>query len=106
MLISLILGISLTAWGYEMKQDKLLHASGSFCMTESLMQVSDNIYVRYLAAPAVAAGIGFVKELTDPYHGGVRSNADMKANLIGIGSAILLDSLFRYIIIPEIKKLL
>jgi hypothetical protein len=106
MLISLILGISLTAWGYEVKQDKLLHAGGSFCMTESFMQVSDNPYIRYGLVPAVVAGIGFVKELTDPYHGGVKSNADMNANLIGIGSALILDSLFRCVIIPEIKKLL
>jgi len=75
-------------------------------MTESLMQVSDNIYIRYLVVPVIAASVGFVKELTDPYHGGVKSNADMNANLIGVGSAILIDSLFRYIIIPEIKKLL
>jgi len=75
-------------------------------MTESLLQVSDNPYTRYGLMPIVVAGIGFAKELTDPYHGGVKSNADMKANLIGIGSALILDSLFRFVIIPEIRKLL
>jgi len=75
-------------------------------MTESLMQVSDNPYIRYGLVPVVAASVGFVKELTDPMHGGVRSNADMNANLIGVGSALLIDSLFRFIIIPEIKKIL
>jgi len=74
-------------------------------MALSFMQVSKKPAVRYVVAPALVAGIGALKEYTDPSRGGVRSWADMNANLAGIGSAIVIDSLIRFAIVPTVKKI-
>jgi hypothetical protein len=48
-------------------------------------------------SPAVAFGIGYAKELNDPFF----SKADLKADMIGIGSAVVVDMVFRKLIFPE-----
>lgn len=83
------------------QKDKQLHAGGSFLLCQSGMIISQNNFQRYVLSPGLSFGIGYAKERTDKRY----NTLDIKADLVGIGSALVIDSVFRFGIIPVCKKI-
>lgn len=95
--------ISLSLYSFELdvdfrEQDKQLHAGGSFLLCQTGMLASQNNFQRYILSPGLTFGIGWAKEMTDDRY----NNLDIQADLIGIGSALVIDSVFRYVIFPAL----
>ena len=77
------------------EQDKQYHTAGSFVGCETMMLLAgDNDYLRYVAAPALMLGVGYLKELTDERF----NQKDINADLVGIGSAMIFDLIIHKVI--------
>ena len=88
---------------YEVTPDKYYHAGGSFLFTEvsavilpHILPISDNVSA-YVVSPFLAIGLGYMKECNDPFF----SRDDIKADLVGIGSAMLFDFMVRKVILKR-----
>jgi len=103
MFILCFLIISPLISGYEIGTDKYYHAGGSFLLTEAgaitlpmVLPINKNIS-RYVIAPGLTLGIGYLKELTDENF----SKSDINADLLGIGSALVFNFALQMLFCPR-----
>lgn len=88
----ILLGILLTA---VVPSDKLLHATTAASLQAVCEHVAKNpiqgTLARSLTCLAAVNGLGAIKELTDPMHGGERELYDAAANAAGsVGMSLIL----------------